>query len=104
MKDELKKAAQSTLKEDIEYMKTLKEEIANAIRGTKTVITDLSQEHKDDVSTVISILKDKYEKFERDLRLMLDDFKKTLQETQNAVKADHGKIDTALMSLKDNIV
>jgi hypothetical protein len=34
---------------------------------------------------------------------MLDGFKTTLQETQTAVKADHGKIDLALNSLKDNI-
>jgi hypothetical protein len=42
MKEELKKAAQSSLKEDIEHMKTLKDEVANAIKGTKTIISQLS--------------------------------------------------------------
>ena len=49
MKDELKNASQSSLKEDIGYMKTLKDEVANVIKGTKTIISQLSDEHRDDV-------------------------------------------------------
>ncbi len=57
---------------DIDYLKSLKEEVKKAIDGTQQVIADLIDKHKDKTWTVFFMIDEEHKKFEATLKDLLE--------------------------------